>query len=82
MKRDAYLAATEVQLFLSWARPFVTGERPLLHEWSSPKLGWPRFETETLVDAYPPVRLAVQLPRSGRGRAVPGPVLREDGRRA
>ena len=50
MKRDAYLGATEVKSFLSWAHPFVTGDRVLLHEWCSKKLGSRRFET--LVDAY------------------------------
>ena len=50
MKRDAYLAATEVRSFLSWARPFVTGDRALRHKWSSKRLGSRRFET--LVDAY------------------------------
>ena len=50
MKRDAYLAATEVQSFLGWARPFVTGERVLRHKWSSKRRGSTRFET--LVEAY------------------------------
>lgn len=50
MKRDAYLAVAEVQSFLSWARPFVTGERALRHKWSSKRLRSRRFET--LGDAY------------------------------
>ena len=49
MKRDAYLADTEVHSFLSWARPFVTGDRGLIHEWSG---RWGAFRCRSLFEAY------------------------------
>ncbi len=61
MKREAYLADTEVQSFLSWARPFVTGDRALLHEWSGRSA---TFRCGSLLDAYHAFkwRFRVQLP--------------------
>ena len=49
MKRDAYLADTEVRSFLRWARPFVTGERAVNHQWHS-RLG--AFRCGSLFEAY------------------------------
>ncbi len=61
MKREAYLADTEVQSFLSWARPFVTGDRALLHQWSGRSAS---FGCGSLLDAYHAFdwRFRVQLP--------------------
>ena len=61
MKREAYLADTEVRSFLSWARPFVTGDRALLHEWSGRSAS---LRCRSLLDAYHAFewRFRVQLP--------------------
>ena len=49
MKREPYLADREVQSFLSWARPFVTGDRALIHEWNG---RWGAFRCRSLFEAY------------------------------
>lgn len=61
MRREAYLADTEVQSFLSWARPFVTGDRALLHEWSGRSAS---FRCGSLLGAYQVFewRFRVRLP--------------------
>ena len=61
MKRDAYLAEPEVRSFLKWARPFVTGDRELIHGWSG-KRG--AFGCRSLFEAYRQFEWAfrVQLP--------------------
>ncbi len=50
MNRDAYLQDPDVVAFLEWVKPFVTGDRPLDHCWTSPRWGTRRFRT--LFDAY------------------------------
>ena len=61
MRREAYLADMEAQSFLSWARPFVTGDRALLHEWSGRSAA---FRCRSLMEAYRAFvwRFGVQLP--------------------
>ena len=49
MKREPYLADREVQSFLSWARPFVTGDRALIREWNG---RWGAFRCRSLFEAY------------------------------
>ena len=65
MRREAYLADAEVQSFLSWARPFTTGDRALRHEWSGRSAS---FRGESLLDAYRAFewRFRVQLPGESR----------------
>ncbi len=50
MNRDTYLADAEVCAFLGWARPYVTGERAVRHEWDSHRLG--SFRCESVFEAY------------------------------
>ena len=50
MDRITYLSQPPVQNFIEWTTPFVTGERPLIHSWDSPKLG--NFSCQTLYHAY------------------------------
>ena len=47
MKRDDYLSAPDVQAFLGWAKPIVTGERQLSHP--GEKAG---VEFKTIADAW------------------------------
>ena len=49
MKRDAYLADPEVESFLNWARPFVTGNRALIHQWTG---RWGAFRCRSVFEAY------------------------------
>ena len=50
MKRATYLDDPHVRDFLEWAAPLATGERPLRHQWRSPK--WGSWSCETLFDAH------------------------------
>ena len=72
MKRDAYLADTEVRAFLRWSRPFATGERSLTHAWTARRGA---FHCQSLFEAYRefdwPFRVQIpgeSSPRRGRSR--------------
>lgn len=74
MDRDRYLQDPSVAGFLEWARPLVAGERPLQHEWHSPK--WGSWSCATLFEAYEAYewRFSVTLPGEDRprsGRTLP-----------
>ena len=51
MKRDAYLKGADVQDFIEWATPLVTGKWGLHHSWQS-KRPLRHFECTTLYGAY------------------------------
>ncbi len=65
MDARAYEQDVSVRDFLAWARPLVTGERPLRHQWSSPKHGMWRFET--MFEAYQRYdwKFSAQVPGNG-----------------
>lgn len=74
MDRERYLRDPSVAAFIEWARPLVAGERPLQHEWHSPK--WGQWSCATLFDAYEAYewRFSVTLPGEDRprsGRTLP-----------
>ena len=50
MNRDTYLTDAEVRAFLSWARPYVAGERAVRHQWDGRRLG--AFCCESVFEAY------------------------------
>lgn len=69
MDRDRYLRDPSVAAFVEWARPLVGGERPLQHEWHSPK--WGSWSCASLFDAYEAYewRFSVALPGEDRPRS-------------
>ena len=50
MNRSTYLQDSHVRAFIEWAKPLITGERKVIHEWHSRTLG--SFSCETIYGAY------------------------------
>ena len=85
MNRNEYLSDPDVRDFVVWSAPLVAGERPLRHQWSSPR--WGSWSFETLFDAYRqydwPFRCNVpgdSTPRCGRSYAHTVAILNALGR--
>ena len=76
MNRSVYLQNADVSKFLGWITPIVTGERPLKHQWCSPK--WGRWSCESLFGAYVDFDWRFSLQLTGEAERIRGRSFREN----
>ena len=50
MKRDVFLAGADVEGFLTWIAPRLSGDRAFTHEWQSPRFG--HWSCTSIYDAF------------------------------
>lgn len=78
MQRSAYNSDAHVRGFLRWAAPFVTGDRRLDHQWTSPKFG--SWSCDTLIGAYHCFKWRFSVKMPGESTPTRGVLFEENTR--
>src|SRR5438309_11356386 len=76
MRLSEYCSHDEVQGFVRWAVPLVSGERPFSHQWHSPK--WGGWSCRSIGDAYLHFRWPFSVTLPGQTSQTTGKSFQEN----